>query len=373
MSNASTISRLIQPGGDLISNAGEVAAGGTETYATIAELPLTGNTVGDFGFTSDTKSLYVWDGTEWDRVYTGFNDTPRWTVRPPSSLQLSLGAPSYTLTTAAVDPEGFPITYGVDVHPSNQSQATITNNNDGTFAILPTTNISDAGNFTARFTASDGLQTSSVYTTINIPIMVQYENLLGFYDFTDSNSYSGSGTSLIDLSSAGNNQTIAIGSGSYLGSGSGVNGVSAFSFASNTTVDFLNIPSTVKTIILIATLPPSQWVVFGDGSSNFLGVVQQGSTSDLYGTVGGYSANNFYINGTIVPDRGAAWTASDNAAFNSYSFTGVTAPRLLLNGYPTYNSSFQLQAAIFWDVDLTAAEIKSVHEYFSGMTTWSGA
>lgn len=67
-SNASIISRLIQPGGDIISADETVLTGGTTTYATVNDLPLSGNSAGDQAFVEGNDHLYLWTGTGWYNI-----------------------------------------------------------------------------------------------------------------------------------------------------------------------------------------------------------------------------------------------------------------------------------------------------------------
>ena len=67
----------------------------------------------------------MWDGTEWDRVSSGPNETVGFTTSPAASYNLSTEGSATTVTIAATDPEGFPVTYGHVTNPSNQAQATI--------------------------------------------------------------------------------------------------------------------------------------------------------------------------------------------------------------------------------------------------------
>jgi len=149
------------------------------TYANTSSFPSSNNTVGDFAFATNTKALYIWDGSEWDRMYTGANETPEWTTNPNSTYELQSGT-NTVITVAASDPEGFPITYSHDTNPSNQTQATITNNG-GTFTVVPSANNSHAGTFTLRFKATDGLHVSSVSSSMT----------LSFFDFTISPAVNG--------------------------------------------------------------------------------------------------------------------------------------------------------------------------------------
>ena len=142
------------------------AAGASSTptsYANLAAFPSSGNTAGDFGFATDTKAVYVWDGVEWDRVYTDTNAVPEWTTAPPATADLAIDGTATNQTVVASDPEGFPIEYSYDTNPSNQSQATISQANN-VFTITPSTVESNNGSFTLRYKATDGLHSTSKST-----------------------------------------------------------------------------------------------------------------------------------------------------------------------------------------------------------------
>ena len=142
---------------------GADGADGTPTvYANTSVLPSSGNSVGDFAFATLTKSLHVWDGSEWDRINAGGDENPRLTTVPASTLTLSgVTGANQSVTMVASDPEGFPITYSYDTNPANTNKATIVNHANGVFKLVPSTNSSHAGDFTLRLKASDGVHISS--------------------------------------------------------------------------------------------------------------------------------------------------------------------------------------------------------------------
>jgi hypothetical protein len=140
------------------------------TYSGANALPSSNNTVGDFAFTTDTKSLYIWNGSAWDRVYNGPNQTVSWTTQALASYTLATDGSDTTITTLASDPEGFDITYGYVTSPSTQAQATIVNNNDGTFTLTPSTDSADNGTFTFRATATDGVHIISTDSTVELAL-----------------------------------------------------------------------------------------------------------------------------------------------------------------------------------------------------------
>ena len=130
-------------------------------YANLAAFPSSGNTVGDYAFATDTKAVYIWDGTEWDRVSTDNNETPRLTTTPASTHSLNTDGTNTAITIVASDPEGFPITYSHDTNPASPNQVTNIVNNNGVFTLVPSTNQAHGGNFTLRLKASDGISTTS--------------------------------------------------------------------------------------------------------------------------------------------------------------------------------------------------------------------
>ena len=137
------------------------ADGSAQSYTNLAAFPSSGNTLGDFGIAQDTKALYMWDGTEWDRVFAGAEETLTWSTEPPANVSLIPSGPDQTVTIAATDPEGFPVSYSIDTNPSSISEATISENN-GTFTLTPSSNSALIGNtFSARFKATDGLHVIS--------------------------------------------------------------------------------------------------------------------------------------------------------------------------------------------------------------------
>ena len=174
-SRARKLSQLMSEGGSLDTQidsngtTGSVGGGSSVTaYANTAAFPSSGNTVGDFAFASDTKSLYIWDGSEWDRVYNGSDEILTWSTEPPANYYLVPSGADQTLIIAATDPDGFPVSYSVDTNPSSISEATISENN-GTFTLTPSSNSSLIGNtFSARFKATDGLHVISKSCSVTL-------------------------------------------------------------------------------------------------------------------------------------------------------------------------------------------------------------
>lgn len=130
--------------------------GGTVSYDSDGDLPTSGNNAGDLAFVKNTQAFYGWDSDQWIRLYGGADEPLSWTTEALSEYSLSPGQTT-TVTTVASDPEGYDISYSFSTSPSNQAQATITNNNNGTFSLAASNNSSNAGTFTLRTLADDGL------------------------------------------------------------------------------------------------------------------------------------------------------------------------------------------------------------------------
>ena len=151
------------------------ADGSTVTeYANIAAFPSSGNTAGDMGFATDTKAIYVWDGAEWDRINSGGDETPRLTTTPSTTHDLNGDGSTSTITIAAEDPEGFPITYSHDTNPSSPNQVTSITNSGGVFTLTPSTTSAHAGNFALRLKASDGVHVTSHAITVALAFQTNF-------------------------------------------------------------------------------------------------------------------------------------------------------------------------------------------------------
>lgn len=174
-SRARKLSQLMSEGGSLDTQidsngtTGSVGGGSSVTaYANLAAFSSTGNVEGDLAFAQDTNALYVWDGTEWDRIYSGVQESAEWTTEPPDEHVLNKDGTTSTITGVAVDPESFPISYSYDTNPANQTQASIVDNNNGSYTFTPSTNVSDVGSFIFRSKANDGITTIKKSTTVSL-------------------------------------------------------------------------------------------------------------------------------------------------------------------------------------------------------------
>jgi hypothetical protein len=146
--------------------AGADGSSASVAYANLAAFPANPNE-GDLAYAEDTDALYLRKTSTWERVYTGTDEILSFDNDPASEIVLASDGTATNLILPATDPEVFQIPYSYDTNPSNQTQATVTNNGS-TFTLTPSTNSSDAGNFTLRFKATDGLHSVSKTSTVSL-------------------------------------------------------------------------------------------------------------------------------------------------------------------------------------------------------------
>ena len=121
-------------------------------YLTIAELPLSGNIVGNIAVVSENNRVYIWNGAGWFSVAL-INTSPTITVGPNATYELNDDGTPTVITLAAVDPEEVPITWTYSVASGSLEDTTVTN--DGPeFTIAPGT---VSTTFSLNFVASDGI------------------------------------------------------------------------------------------------------------------------------------------------------------------------------------------------------------------------
>ena len=162
-SNASVLSKLLRPGGDIVTESGEAVSQGTSTYATPDVLPLTGNSTGDTAFVESTDRLYIWNGSGWYNIAL-INTAPSITSGGAGSYELATDGTPTVITLVAEDPEGIPITWSYSVTSGSLGNTAAVSQVDNVFTITPSTNEADVGEFTITFTASDGV---NIATDVN--------------------------------------------------------------------------------------------------------------------------------------------------------------------------------------------------------------
>ncbi len=355
-------------------------SGGITSVGNYAGLPASPNET-DLAWVQDQKALYVYDGTEWDRIYTDTNAVPEWTTSPPATGVLASDGTATVQTVVASDPEGFPIEYSYDTNPSNQAQATISQANN-VFTITPSTTVSDAGEFTLRYKATDGLHTTARSALYTLGFFPQVDALWGHWDMENSSSYSGTGTTWSDLS--GNNRDLTWtnvgGTAGYKASGN--LSVPVWETGNNQSQISYALSTDVKTILFIfdplvdPVASDFQQIFLSVGSNTYAGYFDNTGS----GMVGGVNAHSgltaeYLVNGNSNPSPTQGQAHLEQNKFNSFFMRNynVTATWTFFQ-YQTsgYNQTMQLRAIAMWDVSLTDAEMEIAHNSYSQMATWDG-
>lgn len=148
-------------------------AGGVSVYATIDDLPMSGNSNGDLALVSSTNRLYIFTNSGWYNIAL-VNQTPTVSGND-ASYDLAVDGTPTVVTLSATDPEGIPITWS-HVATGLINEATITNV-DNVFTITPSTNEADEGDFSVTFRASDGVNIGTATSSFSLVLSPDYENM----------------------------------------------------------------------------------------------------------------------------------------------------------------------------------------------------
>lgn len=163
----------IPPSGINTAALSGVLGAGTQTYSTTAALPSTGISDGTLAYVSQNSSLYVQSNSTWKRVYTGADSPLEVTSEPPTSALIDftdVSVKQHSITLAATDPEGFPVTYGYAISPANSVNVQSVTNTNGVYSLQLTATPQTMGSAVFRATATDGLHIVSRYQTLNFVV-----------------------------------------------------------------------------------------------------------------------------------------------------------------------------------------------------------
>ena len=242
---------------------------------------------GDLWFDSSVAKTYIYynDGSssQWVQLNpsggsdgvdgadaTGGGESPVILTEPPTTIQLlnSDGTTS-TVTMTAQDPEGFDITYGIaykttnNARPAQLSADTTINQTTGVYTFTPSTTTSNAGDFRARLSASDGVNTTT-----------------RLVDFRLEFAYANSQAAIDDGATAGIQSFLINGTSTdlyYDGNG----WILYASFANDNTYDATNYPALVGNRLLYTDIVSSNGFAWNNAPGNYADGVTD--------TMGGYS------------------------------------------------------------------------------------
>lgn len=138
------------------ASGGAVGAGGSESVATAADLPLTDNEAGDFAFVEETNRLYIWNGNGWYNIAL-INTSPSIVQAGSAEYSFLTDGTPIVVTLQATDPEEVAIQWSYEVTSGSATNVATIEQNNNVFTLTPTTDTNYPGQFTVTFTASDGV------------------------------------------------------------------------------------------------------------------------------------------------------------------------------------------------------------------------
>ncbi len=167
-----------------------ITANAINTYATLANLPLSGVVEDTIARVLDTDYLYIWNGTGWYYL-PPTNTNPNITTTGDASYKLAIDGTPTVVTLEANDPEGFPIVWSYAVTTGSLGSTATVSQADNVFTITPSTDSANVGEFTITFTASDGVNLSTSASEFSLAFTVsnsKYTTLLAQAVSTGTNS-----------------------------------------------------------------------------------------------------------------------------------------------------------------------------------------
>jgi hypothetical protein len=204
------------------------------------------------------------------------------------------------------------------------------------------------------------------------------DGLVLYYDFSNSASYPGSGTSITDLSPATNNGNVvndygaisyvADGQTSYFnwstnvgGSGSNAFGGCISTASTNVYQDFTMVFQPDFTVSGIAGL----FGIPGDKSMRFYNNAWQAPNpgNDDDWAAGTFGATTFYVNGTVSDQAVAGWNVMGGATTNP-AFSGPTQLYVGTSGFENRNMQGKIAVVLMYDRTLTAEEQLQNFNYY---------
>jgi len=280
-----------------------LTGGGVTQYDSIGVVPSVG-TVGTYAYINNTDTLIVGTGEGWlETISTNVNPTIFTSLDASYDM---LYQDSLNFSISAIDSDGIPLTYSYSLDPLVDSSVLYVTQDSSQFTVI--SGDSD-GSTDITFTASDGVNTASVSTTLNVS--ASSISATGSYTETTVGSdtvYKFTGNGTLTLGSSTSAWVLVVGGGGGGGGSyySGGGGAGAYNEITNTTLPAATLNITVGT--------GQQGGVLGDVAGS-----GRGGTSSIVG--GGYTlyaAGGARAGGwTGAGEDGALGSGSDNASGSS--------------------------------------------------------
>lgn len=132
----------------------QASAPAMSAYNLLSQLPTSGVNTGTQAYVAENNKLYLFNGTGWYNIALISNPITAVTGNAATYELANDGTP-LSITLSSSDPDGIPLQWSHQVTSGSLGGTTITNVNN-VFTITPSTNNSDAGEFTVSFIATNG-------------------------------------------------------------------------------------------------------------------------------------------------------------------------------------------------------------------------
>lgn len=146
------------------------SSGGITSYNALVDLPSSGNTIGDRAFVIATNSMYIWGASNAWFVIGVAGSPPIAISNVFSQYTLSTSGANTVLVPSSSSPDGLPLTWSYDV-VSGSLGNTIVSVQGNIYNIQPSTDSGDTGTFVLKLSANDGVYSSNVRVTFDLPIV----------------------------------------------------------------------------------------------------------------------------------------------------------------------------------------------------------
>ena len=327
------------------------------------------------------------------------NPAPRWTTTPATSINLNTdGSTAVTLTGIAID-ENFPVRYSWDGYsgstiydadslPPQLASAPVINQSTGVTSLVGSSSMSNAGTYYHRSRATDGVNTTTQTTEVNLEFIPVTSGLTGFYDMALSTI---AGTSLLSISDvSGNNSPNGnLRYGTYSATGFGgkpsydVGTASAYTYFYSSSQSYTgssNANSGVGSLFIIMS---NKYTNDFQAENYASGVSWRLHNASNTGSALSYS-NAGNANAVLRVDKTDVASPTSSGSNTPYSTLinssttkmhsigltninfGKSGAKILTNNV-TYGPQGHFRAALFYNRNLSNTEMDQLHDYYKNI------